>query len=507
MAVATLVAALLLALGFGPLPTRAQQPAPSLAVTQIDASAYPRLRAVVTVLDASGVPVPGLQTQQFSASDGSAPVSVVGVERVQDANLRLSVVLAIDTSGSMAGAPLDRAKQAAIAFVDALGANDDATLIAFSDAARPVVAGFSSDHAALAAAIQSLQAGGSTVLYEAVQAAVFSARSSPAPREAIVLLTDGQNDSATSPATAAGALDAVRRAGVPVFTIGFGDQPDVAFLQSLSQASQGQYSAANTTNVSDVYAGIGRLLRGQYVLNLTAQQAADGRPAALRVVASVAGTTVAATASFTRGTAPPIVAPAATAAPPPPAQPAAGGSSTLLAVIGVLVVLALLAGGAVLLGRRAHAARAQRRREREAGRQSDEALPVAPGTLLAPADPAATAGSGRLVERAPASDRRVFELRGGPAVIGSSRRATILLDGDGVASEHARIWLRDGRYLLHHTGGIRRKTLVGGVIADWVTLESGDEIQIGAHRLVFEDAAAAGGVMTEAGAGAATREN
>ena len=281
---------------------------------------------------------------------------------------------------------------------------------------------------------------------------------------------------------------------MPVFTIGFGGQPDVGFLQSLSQASQGDYSAANTTNVGDVYARIGRLLRGQYVLTLTAKQPADGKPAQLRIDAKAAGGQAEGTATFTRGSAP-AVAPVATAAQPAPAatttKSGSGGSSTLLIAIAVVVALALVGGGALLLLRRARAARAQREREREAGRQSDESVPVAAGTLLPSTRGAAAQGSGRLVERpAPGAsgEARVFELGGGPAVIGSGRDATVRLEGEGVAPEHARIWLRDGRYLLHHTAGLRRRTLVGGAVADWVTLEPGDEVQIGAHRLVFEDA-------------------
>jgi pSer/pThr/pTyr-binding forkhead associated (FHA) protein len=83
---------------------------------------------------------------------------------------------------------------------------------------------------------------------------------------------------------------------------------------------------------------------------------------------------------------------------------------------------------------------------------------------------------------------REFPLGEEPAVIGASDAAsTIVLAGDGIAQEHARIWLRQQRYLLHHVGGLSRKTYVGGQEADWVVLESGDEVTIGAHRLVFED--------------------
>jgi hypothetical protein len=83
---------------------------------------------------------------------------------------------------------------------------------------------------------------------------------------------------------------------------------------------------------------------------------------------------------------------------------------------------------------------------------------------------------------------REFFLGVEPVVIGASpAAATIVLNGDGIAPEHARIWLRQERYLLHHVGGLSRKTYVSGQEADWVVLEAGDEVTIGSHRLVFED--------------------
>lgn len=85
-------------------------------------------------------------------------------------------------------------------------------------------------------------------------------------------------------------------------------------------------------------------------------------------------------------------------------------------------------------------------------------------------------------------DGRSYALGEEPVVIGaSSAICTIVLDGEGIAPEHARIWLRQRQYLLHHVGGLSRKTYVGGQEADWVVLEPGDEVTIGAHRLVFEN--------------------
>jgi pSer/pThr/pTyr-binding forkhead associated (FHA) protein len=95
-------------------------------------------------------------------------------------------------------------------------------------------------------------------------------------------------------------------------------------------------------------------------------------------------------------------------------------------------------------------------------------------------------------------DQRAFTLGLEPAVIGaSSVTCTIVLDGEGIAPEHARIWQRGGRYLLHHVGGLSRKTYVSGQEADWVVLEPGDEVSIGRYRLVFEGVESATAVVVD----------
>ena len=481
---------LAVALAMAAAPARAQQGQPSLIVNQLDATAYPALRAVVTALDATGVPEQGLTAEQFQAFDGETPLRLAGVQSAQDASVKLSVVVAIDVSGSMAGEPMDRAKQAANEFIRALGPNDEAALVTFNATVAPVVP-FTSDRAKLTNAIAALQAVGGTALYEAVQTASFIANASDAPRSAVVLLSDGQNDTQASDATAVGSLAAAQGAGVPVFTVGFGAAPDVGYLEGLSAATQGQYRAANAANVSTVYADIALLLRNQYVLTMTATAAADGKPESLRLIATVGGAPSAAVAEFTRGTA--AVAPQATAPAPAPAPevkaPDGGSTSRVPLVVFSAVVLLVLAGiGGVLFTRYRRQQRILQHQMQVVAPNPRQAaahpLPVAEGAAVAASS---EIGTGRLVEMHGNERGRVFHLGGGAAVLGSSPRlCTIVLDGADVAPEHCRIWLREGRYMLHHAGGMRRKTLVGGKEAEWVVLEAGDEVRGGSHRLVFE---------------------
>jgi hypothetical protein len=102
--------------------------------------------------------------------------------------------------------------------------------------------------------------------------------------------------------------------------------------------------------------------------------------------------------------------------------------------------------------------------------------------------PEAVEGPPHATLRLKANENAEWALGRGHAVIGSAPDlCSVVLDGEGVAPEHARIWFRRGRFLLHHVGGLSRKTYVSGSEVDWVVLEPGDEVSVGAHRLVFDE--------------------
>ncbi len=466
----------------------AQQPQPKLTITQLDASQYPRIRAVVTALDSNGLPVRGLDAAQFLAADGTTRVNVDGAQTEQDRALGLSVVLVIDVSGSMAdNDAIGRARDAAKGFINSLGANDDAAVFAFSTGVTQIgPPGFTKDRGALTSAIEALQAGGDTVLYDAAEAGINAARSSPQPRKAIVLMTDGQDT--RSQATGDDARSAARAAGVPIFTIGFGAEPDVNYLQALALDSHGTYYPADVTNVGVVYATIADLLRSQYVLSLTSPVPQDGKETTLKLTANIGGVAASdVSKAFTRGTAavapPPSAEVPTVAVAPAPGSTGSGVNKGLVAfaVLGAIIVAVVVA----LVARSVRARRRAERAARDAGRQSDEPLPDAVyvnGTALDGED-----GTGRIVAVGGDTAGTAFHFGATPIAIGSDASADVRVAASTeVARRHALVWMRGGKMMLRHIGGIRRNTLVGGRSADWLILEDGDEIQVGPHRFRAE---------------------
>src|SRR5689334_6166312 len=101
---------------------RQETPAPRIEITGVNATQLPTVLITANVYDSLGQPVSGLTAADFALSGDLANVgTITSVENVTSDNLTFAVVLAIDVSSSMAGAPIARAQEAARQFVQSIG--------------------------------------------------------------------------------------------------------------------------------------------------------------------------------------------------------------------------------------------------------------------------------------------------------------------------------------------------------------------------------------------------
>ena len=78
-------------LSFGaPASAHAQESQPSLVINQVDATRYPEVTSVVTVLDERGVPVPDLPPSAFAVSEAGQPLGAPAVESSVGADVPLA---------------------------------------------------------------------------------------------------------------------------------------------------------------------------------------------------------------------------------------------------------------------------------------------------------------------------------------------------------------------------------------------------------------------------------
>ena len=151
----------------------------------------------------------------------------------------VNMVLAIDVSNAMSGAPLRTAQAAARQFVAQTADNTPMALVTFGSQAK-LVQTYTIDKAVMTAAINGLRAGnGATALYDGTQLAVTTAASSAASDHVVLLLSGSTEQGRQSKATRQSVLTSVKARDVIVYSLSVSAKADHPFLQALASTSLG----------------------------------------------------------------------------------------------------------------------------------------------------------------------------------------------------------------------------------------------------------------------------
>jgi VWFA-related protein len=257
-----------------------------LQITGINVSQYPTVVVNANVFDKVGQPVLGLGQDDFKVvGDLTKNMRIVKVENLTDDSLSFAVVLAIDTSSSMTGMPIERAKEAAISFINSIGPSDPVAIVTFDNKAR-LVQDFTTDKTTLTNIITNLGYGGQTALYDGAALAIDTASKSPTTRRAVIILSDGQEYRASLTGRIA-ALESALKVGVPVYTIGEGFGFDRSYMQGLADGTVGQfYESPTPEKLNEIYNGLAQTLRSQYIITLTSDLPGDGKTYSLGIEAT-----------------------------------------------------------------------------------------------------------------------------------------------------------------------------------------------------------------------------
>lgn len=111
--------------------------------------------------------------------------------------------------------------------------------------------------AQLSSRIDSAIAEGGTALYQAIdaayQAANERARQDPSRIHALVVMTDGRDESSRISLEQMLPHLTSENSGVRVFTIAYGDQADARVLSRIAEAAKGSFAKGNAENIVQVY--------------------------------------------------------------------------------------------------------------------------------------------------------------------------------------------------------------------------------------------------------------
>jgi Ca-activated chloride channel family protein len=238
---------------------RAQEQLPQFS------SSVQLVEVYATVTDAKGGPVTGLRQSDFEVIEDGVPQEVTTFVAGE---FPLTVALGVDRSFSMAGEPLQLAKQASQAFLRELKPGDRSMVVAISSESE-VIAPLSADRASPSRAIAALDAWGTTALHDAIIATLDRLEPEPG-RQAIVVFSDGTDR--YSQHKAAEVMERARRSTALIYPIAFG-KTRPSLLAELAVLTGGRsFLLRDARELETTLATVARELRYQYLLGYTPEK-------------------------------------------------------------------------------------------------------------------------------------------------------------------------------------------------------------------------------------------
>jgi Ca-activated chloride channel family protein len=221
----------------------------------------------VTVTDTYGRFVTGLGKNAFSIVDDKTPQEITFFSD-EDAPVSLGVVF--DVSGSMSGDKISKAREALAKFIDTSHSRDEYFLIGFNNRAQ-LLLDRTRDSDSLLEKLTFVQTKGQTALYDATYLGVERVSRGTHPKRAILLISDGQDNSSRYTFTELRRL--LKESDVIIYAIGIVDGHDDsqlgytgrAILEEISGVSGGKaFFPSTSAEMNDTFERIALELRTQY---------------------------------------------------------------------------------------------------------------------------------------------------------------------------------------------------------------------------------------------------
>ncbi len=262
------------------VPAQAQEPPkikPFTLEVEVDV-----VSVTAVVFDKAGKPVRGLGTKDVVLTENGVKQDVSYFREASSLGdpaerVPLSVVLVLDTSGSMAQ-NLRFLQEAVLNFVYKLEEVDTALVVSFNESVKGS-AEFTGDSGRLEQFVEGLEAWGGTSLYDAIQYSLGRIKDAPG-RKALIVFSDGADT--TSQLEDKDVVEYARSVEATVYSIGFKGSGFMSssprgFLRKIANETGGQFFAPDKVGeLIKVFNEIANELKNHYLIAYTPAQPPDG---------------------------------------------------------------------------------------------------------------------------------------------------------------------------------------------------------------------------------------
>jgi Ca-activated chloride channel homolog len=226
------------------------------------------------VLDQKGRHVGGIPQQRFVVLDNGKPQPIVSFE-AETTDIKCAILL--DSTGSMQDT-LPVMKNATIRLIERFRPNDWFALYSFNTSLTPLI-DFTQDRTAAKRAVLRVRTGGATALFDSISK-VAADMAGDKGKRAIIVFTDGQDNA--SALNAKSALARVRKVGVPLYTVAYGEALKnrvlTDSLRSIAKETGGEsFQAKRSQDIEDVFNEISGDLKNTYMITYAVPPSENNR--------------------------------------------------------------------------------------------------------------------------------------------------------------------------------------------------------------------------------------
>lgn len=243
-------------------------PDSDIVLKRLYSDEFPKIIFYIDFKEGSQIGSLDLKNEDLKIVENGQEVKNFRVEKVDTIKEPIGVVLALDTSGSMKGEPIEAAKIATSLFIDEMRKIDKFAVVGFSDDIK-VYSSFTKDRQQLKNSIAQVEAKGETSLFDGIDISIDQFKNLDIKYKYVVVLSDGMDT--VSKLKYTDIINKAKKENVTIYSIALLSKDyNPANLSEISGSTGGEMLiAASTGELKELYGNISRKIRNQYKISYT----------------------------------------------------------------------------------------------------------------------------------------------------------------------------------------------------------------------------------------------